>query len=84
MHQNHPNPVDGSTTFTFNLDKDSEVTLTLYDMKGRKIAVLYQGILSAGSHSVDGGNAVAALSSGAYVYRLQAGTEVRSKMLIKR
>src|SRR5690554_2887252 len=84
LHQNHPNPVDGSTTFTFNLDKDSEVTLTLYDMKGRKIAVLYQGILSAGSHSVDGGNAVAALSSGAYVYRLQAGTEVRSKMLIKR
>ena len=88
LSQNTPNPFNPSTAIAFALSRPERVRLTVYDALGREVALLASGNFSAGSHTVrwegrDGrGNAV---SSGVYLYRLEAGgkSEVR-KMLLAR
>ena len=88
LSQNTPNPFNPSTAIAFTLSRPEVVRLSVYDALGRTITNLASGNYSAGSHSVrwdgrDGrGNAV---SSGVYLYRLEAGgkTEAR-KMLLAR
>ena len=88
LSQNTPNPFNPSTAIAFTLSRPEVVHLTVYDALGRAVAVLAAGNYSVGSHTVrwdgrDGrGNAV---SSGVYLYRLEAGgkTETR-KMLLAR
>jgi flagellar hook assembly protein FlgD len=58
------------------------VTLSVYDVLGRKVATLVDRELSSGAHTItwhgetDGGSQ---LSSGLYLVRLQAGQEVRTQ-----
>ena len=56
------------------------MTLTVYDLLGRKVSVLVNERAEAGVHKVrfDGSN----LASGAYFYMLQAGSFVDSKKLV--
>jgi len=76
LEQNYPNPFNPSTTITFELPKASMVRLTVYDMLGREVAVIVNERRDAGVHEVrfDGSG----LSSGVYLYRLQAGEFVRT------
>ena len=80
---NFPNPFNPTTNIQFAIPAASDVTLTVYDMLGRQVAVLVNGTLSAGTHTAtfDASN----LSSGTYMYRLQAGNfvETSKMMLIK-
>lgn len=68
---NYPNPFNPSTAIDFTLAERSDITLTVYDLFGREIAVLASGSYSAGSYTVsfDGSN----LSSGVYIYKLSNG-----------
>ncbi|MBL1214521.1 MAG: T9SS type A sorting domain-containing protein [Ignavibacteriae bacterium] len=78
--QNYPNPFNPSTTIEFNLLKDEEINLTIYDMLGRKVAILHKGYLRAGDHRVQWN--AEGFASGLYICRLQAGEFTRSiKML---
>ena len=83
LEQNYPNPFNPSTQIRFQLPVSSEVRLDVYDMTGRHVATLVNGQVSAGSHTItfDAGN----LSSGVYMYRIQAGQyqEVRRLTVIK-
>lgn len=69
--RNYPNPFNPSTTITYRLPAESDVTLTVYDLLGREAAVLVQGKYPAGTHTStfrpDG------LSSGLFIVRLTAG-----------
>ena len=78
--QNFPNPFNPSTLISYNLAHRSEVSLTLFNMLGQKVAVLISGIQDAGSHEVrlDGSG----LASGVYIYRLQADDFVASRRLV--
>ncbi len=71
LEQNYPNPFNPSTTITFSVPHESLVTLTVFDVIGRKVAVLAeQAQYAAGSHQVTwnaGGYA-----SGVYSYRMEA------------
>jgi hypothetical protein len=83
MGQNYPNPFSAVTSFTFKLPETREVKLTVHDMLGREVAVVKQGMLDRGVHSVvlHAGR----LSAGMYLYRLQAGTEVlQGRMVLVR
>ncbi len=74
LEQNFPNPFNPSTTIEFVLASRSPVTLTVYDVLGRRVAVLLDGSLPAGMHSVTwDGKSDRGISapSGAYVYRLE-------------
>jgi photosystem II stability/assembly factor-like uncharacterized protein len=68
LYQNYPNPFNPSTTISYYLPSPARVILKVYDITGKEIAFLSEGINSAGSHSVNfrGEN----LPSGIYFYEL--------------
>ncbi len=76
---NYPNPFNPSTTIRYELPKSSMVTLSVYDMLGRQVSVLVNGSMDAGVHEVM--YVAGRLSSGVYIYRLQAGEFVQSMKL---
>ena len=79
LMQNYPNPFNPSTTIQFFIPEHSRVTLTVYDLLGRKVATLVDEHLQAGeySHIFDANH----LASGVYIYRLQAGEHISMKRL---
>jgi len=81
--QNYPNPFNPSTQIAFSLPTASTVKLEVFDLLGRRVALLADGMLNAGYHTrlFDGSD----LSSGMYLYRIQAGDfiQVKKMMLLK-
>jgi hypothetical protein len=74
LAQNYPNPFNATTTIEFSLEKAGEVTLSIYDILGRQVKTLYNGTLTAGSHSLiwNGTNESGkTVTSGVYFYRLE-------------
>jgi len=83
LDQNYPNPFNPSTTIRFHVPATGTVTLAVFDMLGREVARLVDGVMQAGAHSVQMNGS--GLSSGIYFYRL-SGTnivEVRKMILMK-
>ena len=83
LKQNYPNPFNPTTNIEFALQSRNDVRISVYNMLGQEIAVLVDGTLSAGTHTVSF-NATS-LSSGIYFYTLQSGAETitRKMTLIK-
>jgi len=80
---NYPNPFNPSTTISYELSTVSNVSLIVYDVLGRNVATLVDGIQQSGYHQVNfnGSN----MASGLYYYRLIAGSfsDVKRLMLVK-
>ncbi len=70
LAQNYPNPFNATTRIDFTLPRPGKVTLNIYDMRGREVAVLLARQLGAGNHSVHW-NALGQ-PSGTYFCRLAA------------
>jgi hypothetical protein len=83
LHQNYPNPFNPSTTICYSIPKSSEVTLTIYDLRGREITTLVNEKKSSGEYTIDWNGK--GFPSGMYLYRLKAGefTETRKLVLQK-
>jgi hypothetical protein len=64
----------------FQLHHAGEVSLRVYDVLGREVAVLASGTLSAGSYRVPFD--ARQLASGIYYYRLVAGSFAESKRML--
>ncbi len=88
LRQNYPNPFNPSTRIDFGLDRAGPVELAVYDVAGRRVAVLHSGLLDAGEHHVtwngrtDSG-APAAAGRYSYVLRTAEGQVARSMVLVK-
>jgi len=80
LYQNYPNPFNPATQIRYALTGRSEVTLTVYNTLGQRIASLVHETQDRGYYQVsfDGGG----LSSGVYFYRLQAGSSVSTRRMI--
>ena len=88
LHANVPNPFNPETSIRFDLAQESVVRLEVFDVVGQQVRTLVTEQRSAGTHRVvwDGRDERGVpVSSGIYVYRLQAGTfeQVRRMLLLK-
>ncbi len=83
LGQNYPNPFNPLTTLSFSLPQAAQVTLAVYDLQGRVVAQLVNGMRPAGVHEVTWDASQQA--SGMYFCRIQAGdfTAIRKMMLVK-
>ncbi|MDI6807893.1 MAG: CARDB domain-containing protein [Candidatus Eisenbacteria bacterium] len=85
LHQSHPNPFSSQTTIRFDLPTSVQTSLIVYDVMGRVVRKLISGVTPAGFHAIqwDGvderGHKV---SSGVYVYRLEAHGKALSRKLV--
>ena len=66
----YPNPFADATTFTFTLPEAAAVRLAVYDVLGREVAVLAEGMTDAGAHEATFD--ASGLAAGVYVARLTA------------
>ena len=80
LNQNYPNPFNPSTMISYQLPTSSHVTLKVYDMLGKEVAMLVNGQNSMGNHSVEFN--ANRLASGIYIYRISAGTFTQTKKMV--
>jgi uncharacterized lipoprotein YddW (UPF0748 family) len=81
LEQNFPNPFNPVTTIRYEIPESEFVTLAVFDITGRQVAVLENSVRPAGVHSVRFNGA--SLSSGVYIYRLQTNSvQLTGKMML--
>ncbi len=82
LEQNYPNPFNPATVVGCQLPAAGQVTLVVYDILGRQVAVLASGRFSAGRHTFpfDGSR----LASGVYLCRLEVTSERSSFVAVRK
>jgi len=84
----YPNPFNPSTTIRYSLDRDSRVTIRIYNVLGEEIAILADELQTAGQWSIvwDGKNGARfEVPSGIYFYKIIAGDNIKTdKMILTR
>jgi hypothetical protein len=70
LYQNHPNPFNPSTTISFSIPVESNVSINLFNILGQQVATLTNSDFQAGNHKIEFN--VKELSSGTYIYTLEA------------
>ncbi|MFB6285668.1 MAG: DUF4397 domain-containing protein [Candidatus Bipolaricaulia bacterium] len=80
LHQNYPNPFRSKTTLKYALPEESDVTIEVFDLLGRKVGTLTRGRQDAGTHTVrwDVGGQGVSVASGTYIVRLRADGVIRT------
>ncbi|MFH1009464.1 MAG: T9SS type A sorting domain-containing protein [Candidatus Latescibacterota bacterium] len=80
LAQNVPNPFNPTTTIAYDIPQAGDVTMTVYTITGQKVAVLVDGHLEAGHHSMlfEGSD----FGTGAYLYRLEAEGFVETRRMV--
>ena len=85
LHQNFPNPFNPITTLSYDLPKDSDVRLAIFDMLGNEVATLVNTTQEAGFKSVqwDATDSMGIhVSAGVYLYQIQAGEHVQTRKMV--
>ncbi len=80
LNQNYPNPFNPATTIKYTLAQENLVTLKVYNILGKEVATLVNDVKKAGTHEVSFD--ASKLSSGMYIYTINAGDFIASKKMI--
>ena len=80
LYQNYPNPFNPLTTIRFEVPVSQHIELSIFDMLGREVKVLYNDVAPAGIITIDFN--AEGLSSGVYFYRLKTQDFISSKKLL--
>lgn len=77
---NYPNPFNPTTTISYNTPEDGKVVVKVFDVLGRELATLVNGVTTAGKHSVlwDGNN----FASGIYFYSVTFKNQTLYKKML--
>jgi hypothetical protein len=77
LHSNYPNPFNPSTALRFEMQQAGHVSIGVFDVTGRQVAVLVNGTMPAGIHEAvfEAGN----LPSGMYIARMAVGGKTTSR-----
>jgi hypothetical protein len=83
LYQNFPNPFNPRTIISYEIPTPTPVVLKVYDLFGREVATLVDGVQDAGFKSVQWD--ATGMASGVYFYRLSAGrfTQTRKLVLVR-
>ena len=76
----YPNPFNPTATIAYDLVESVNVSLVIYDVTGRTVATLVDGLMPAGKHLAEFNGQ--GLSSGVYFYKLTAGTFTDTKKMV--
>ena len=80
LHQNYPNPFNPTTMIRFVLPERGHVSLEIFNLRGQKVASLLEEEFAPGFHTAHW--QPQDLSSGIYIYRLQAGNRSRVRKML--
>jgi len=80
LDQNFPNPFNPSTTISYHLSRPATVKLEIFDLAGKRVAILVDGWKGAGNHSVQWNARNTA--SGIYIYRMQYQGKVQTRPMV--
>jgi Peptidase family C25/Propeptide_C25/Peptidase family C25, C terminal ig-like domain/HYDIN/CFA65/VesB-like, Ig-like domain/FlgD Ig-like domain len=90
LYGNYPNPFNPTTSISYGLNQDSEVTLFIFNIKGQKVKTLVQGTQQAGYHQVSWNGKdehSKTVTSGVFFYELHVEetdyTSIRKMLLLK-
>lgn len=80
LSEPYPNPFNSTTTITYGLDRAAPTRIAIYDLSGREVATVVNGVIEAGYHSVvwDADE----FPSGIYICRMNAGSFSQSRKLV--
>ncbi|NLA22085.1 MAG: T9SS type A sorting domain-containing protein [Candidatus Marinimicrobia bacterium] len=80
LEQNYPNPFNPVTRIKYSVPKTSYLTIKVYDVMGREVATVFDGVQQAGNYTaiLDGSN----LTSGIYFYKMETNGFVETKKLV--
>ncbi|MBE2227948.1 MAG: agmatine deiminase family protein [Ignavibacteria bacterium] len=83
LHQNYPNPFNPVTKIKFDIAKNTNVKLRIFDVTGREVLKITDAYMTAGSYSYQWN--ASQFASGIYFYRLDAGeySEIKKMVLVK-
>lgn len=84
LKQNYPNPFNPETVISFSLDKPKNVSLVIYDMLGKEVKTLINGMVKPGEHKIKFD--AAEIPAGVYFYTLKTGnefTQTKKMILVK-
>ncbi|CAN5500505.1 hypothetical protein BH10BAC5_BH10BAC5_26880 [soil metagenome] len=80
LEQNYPNPFNPTTKINFSLSKPEDVKLQVFDSSGKEIALLANRRYEAGTFQIEFN--ASALASGSYFYKVTAGGESITKVMM--
>lgn len=79
----YPNPTAGNTSISYNLPVAQEVAVKLFDISGREVMNIFEGMQEAGEQTVKFN--AENLAEGVYFYQLQAGSVLKTdKIVVKK
>lgn len=85
LHQNYPNPFSEQTTISYSISEKAYVTVTIYDILGRKVKSFQQDYKESGRYSVewDGKDAEGKkVAYGVYLYRITSSQGIQTKKMV--
>lgn len=77
LHQNYPNPFNSQTIISFELEKQAEISIAIFNVNGQTIKEIFKGMKEPGYHNIDwnAGN----VSAGMYIIKMEAANFVGIK-----
>ncbi|UCE08151.1 MAG: T9SS type A sorting domain-containing protein, partial [bacterium] len=77
LHQNYPNPFNSQTSISFELKKQAEISITIFNLKGQMVTEIFDGIKEPGYYDMiwDAGN----VRTGMYIIKMEGGDFIRTK-----
>lgn len=80
LKQNYPNPFNPTTSIAYTVQSPGHIKLEVFDLLGRSVSVLVDGVVSAGEHTYQFD--AAHLPSGMYLYRLSSSNQTITRRMV--
>ncbi len=82
LEQNFPNPFNPSTEIVYHVPETGNVSLKIYNILGKEIATLFDGVKAKGVYTFDLNSSDYNLASGVYLYKLSQNNRVAVKKMV--